>query len=162
MTPWLRIEPQPYEGALVKRIAIVFFLSCYVCLSHAKDISPSVSEDPLLMQGKTLVAKNDWSEASAVFEIFVKQNPQDADGFNLLGYSYRNLRRYDESFAAYRQALTLDPKHRGAHEYIGIAYVQSGQLDKAREHLAILGKLCLSSCEEYLDLKKEVEHATKP
>ena len=162
MTPWLRIEPQPYEGALVKRIAIVFFLSCCVCLSHAKDISPSVSEDPLLMQGKTLVAKNDWSAASAVLEIFVKRNPQDADGFNLLGYSYRNLRRYEESFAAYRQALTLDPKHIGAHEYIGIAYVQSGQLDKAREHLAILGKLCLSSCEEYLDLKKEVEHASKP
>ena len=146
----------------MKRIALVFFLSCYVGLSHAKDISPSVSEDPLLVQGKTLVAKNDWSAASAVFEVFVKQNPQDADGFNLLGYSYRNLRRYEESFAAYRQALTLDPKHIGAHEYIGIAYVQSGQLDKAREHLAILGKLCSASCEEYRDLKEAVELAAKP
>jgi hypothetical protein len=35
-------------------------------------------------------------------------------------------------------------------------------LDKAREHLAILGKLCSASCEEYLDLKKEVERAAKP
>jgi tetratricopeptide (TPR) repeat protein len=71
------------------------------------------------------------------------------------------LRRYDESFAAYRQALTLDPKHRGAHEYIGIAYVQSGQLAKAREHLAILDKLCSASCEEYRDLKEAVERAAK-
>ena len=86
----------------MKRIALVFFLSCYVGLAPAKDISPAVSEDPLLMQGKTLIAKNDWSAASAVLEVFVKQNPQDADGFNLLGYSYRNLRRYEQSFAAYR------------------------------------------------------------
>ena len=146
----------------MKRIALVFFLSCYVCLAPAKDISPAASEDPMLMQSKTLIAKNDWSAASAALEVFVKQNPQDADGFNLLGYSYRNLRRYDESFAAYRRALTLDPKHIGAHEYIGIAYVQSGQLDKAREHLAILDKLCSASCEEYRDLKEAVERAAKP
>ena len=162
MISWLRIEPQPYEGALVKRIAIVFLLSCCVCLAQARDVTSADSEDPMLMQGKTLVAKNDWSAASAVLEIFVKRNPQDADGFNLLGYSYRNLRRYEESFAAYRRALTLDPKHIGAHEYIGIAYVQSGQLDKAREHLAILDKLCSASCEEYRDLKKAVELAAKP
>lgn len=146
----------------MKRIALVFFLSCYVGLAPSKDISPAESEDPLLMQGKTLIAKNDWAAASAVLEIFVKQNPQDADGFNLLGYSYRNLRRYEQSFAAYGQALTLDPKHRGAHEYIGVAYVQSGQLAKAREHLAILDRLCLSSCEEYRDLKEAVEQAAKP
>lgn len=146
----------------MKRIATVLFLLCYVSLSPAKDVSPAVSEDPLLAQGKALVAKNDWSAAAGVLEMFVKKNPQDADGFNLLGYSYRNIRRYDESFAAYRQALTLDPKHRGAHEYIGIAYVQSGQLDKARAHLAILDKLCPFSCEEYRDLKKAVEQAAKP
>jgi cytochrome c-type biogenesis protein CcmH/NrfG len=125
LTPWLRIEPQPYEGALVKRIAIVFFLSCFVCLAQARDITSADSEDPMLMQGKTLIAKNDWSEASALFEIFVKQNPQDADGFNLLGYSYRNLRRYDESFAAYRQALTLDPKHRGRNVSMTLLHLAS-------------------------------------
>jgi cytochrome c-type biogenesis protein CcmH/NrfG len=104
----------------------------------------------------------DWPAAATTLEAFVKSNPKNADGFNLLGYSYRNLKKYDESFAAYRQALTLDPKHRGAHEYIGIAYVQTGQLDKAREHLASLDKLCPFSCEEYRDLKKAVEQAAKP
>jgi hypothetical protein len=35
-------------------------------------------------------------------------------------------------------------------------------LAKAREHLAILDKLCLSSCEEYRDLKEADEQAAKP
>jgi hypothetical protein len=53
----------------------------------------------------------------------------------------------------------LDPKHQGAHEYIGIAYVQMGQLDKAKEHLASLEKICSTSCEEYQDLKKAIAAA---
>ena len=66
-------------------------------------------------------------------------------------------KRYDESLVAYKQALTLDPKHRGAHEYIGMAYIQMGQPAKAREHLAALDKICTFSCEEYRDLKKALE-----
>jgi cytochrome c-type biogenesis protein CcmH/NrfG len=96
-----------------------------------------------------------------VLEAYVKANPKSADGFNLLGYSYRNLKKYDESLVAYKQALTLDPKHRGAHEYIGIAYVQMGQMDKARDHLAQLNKICTFSCEEYRDLKKAIEAAPR-
>jgi len=60
---------------------------------------------------------------------------------------------------AYKQTLTLDPKHRGAHEYIGIAYVQMGQLDKARERLVSLYTICTFSCEEYRDLKKAIAEA---
>jgi hypothetical protein len=31
-----------------------------------------------------------------------------------------------------------------------------GQLDKAKEHLASLDKICPFSCEEYRDLKKAI------
>lgn len=146
----------------MKRMATACWLLCLAWLAQAADPAPAVTVDPLLAQGRSHVARKDWSAAAGVLETFVKSNPKNADGFNLLGYSYRNLKKYDESFAAYRQALTLDPRHRGAHEYIGIAYVQTGQLDKAREHLASLDKLCPFSCEEYRDLKKAVEQAAKP
>ena len=36
----------------------------------------------------------------------------------------------------YEKALAIDPKHRGAHEYIGEAYLTLGNLPKAKEHLA--------------------------
>ena len=57
------------------------------------------------------------------------------------------------SIPIYQKALVLDPKHRGAHEYIGEAHLILGNLAKAKEHLTRLDSLCFFSCEEYRDLK---------
>ena len=128
-------------------------------LAFAGDSSPPTPRDLELEKAKTAIARKDWSAALAVLEPCTVANPRSADGFNLLGYSLRNQNKYDESLVAYKQALTLDPKHKGAHEYIGIAYIQMGQLDKAKEHLAALDKICTFSCEEYRDLKKAIAKA---
>jgi hypothetical protein len=60
-------------------------------------------------------------------------------------------------FSEYAEALRLDPKHRGAHEYLGEAYLQINEVAKAREQLATLSKLCTFGCEEYSDLKKSLK-----
>jgi tetratricopeptide (TPR) repeat protein len=53
-------------------------------------------------------------------------------GKKLLGCAYRNAGRFDEAFRHYRAALRLNPRHRGAHEYIGEAYLLvSEDLEKA-------------------------------
>lgn len=128
-------------------------------LAFAADTSPPSPKDTELEKAKTAIARKDWAAAQAVLEPYTVNNPRSADGFNLLGYSLRNQKKYDDSLVAYKQALTLDPKHKGAHEYIGIAYVQMGKLDKAKEHLATLDKICPFSCEEYRDLKKAIAEA---
>ena len=46
--------------------------------------------------------------------------------------------------------------HRGAHEYVGEAYLIVNNLAKAEEHFAALQRICLIPCEEYEDLKKAV------
>jgi hypothetical protein len=56
----------------------------------------------------------------------------------------------------YRRALELNPRHRGAHEYIGDAYLQVKNLAKAEEHLAALDRICLLPCTEYSDLKAKI------
>jgi len=117
--------------------------------------------DTEMTSAREMIAKKDWAAALLVLERYTRANPANADGFNLLGYSLRNLQRYDESLVAYEKALKLDPKHRGAHEYIGVAYIQMGRLDKAQEHLDALDKICLFSCEEYRDLKEALEEARK-
>ncbi len=137
-------------------IIVSLFLSTMV---FAADTSAPSPRDVELEKAKAAIARKDWATAQAVLEPYTTSNPRNADGFNLLGYSLRNLKKYDESLIAYKQALTLDPKHRGAHEYIGIAYVQMGQLEKAKEHLASLDKICAFSCEEYRDLKKAIAEA---
>jgi hypothetical protein len=58
--------------------------------------------------------------------------------------------------AQYTEALRLDPNHRGAHEYIGEAYLQLGNVAKAKEHLAALDRICFFPCDEYSDLKAAV------
>jgi cytochrome c-type biogenesis protein CcmH/NrfG len=143
--------------SLITLLLTLGTLSC----AWGADTTPAVPEDAEMKKAQAFIAKKEWSSAMPVLEAYVKANPKSADGFNLLGYSYRNLKKYDESLVAYKQALTLDPKHRGAHEYIGIAYVQMGQMDKARDHLAQLNKICTFSCEEYRDLKKAIEAAPR-
>ncbi len=135
----------------------VFLLAGSV--AFAGDSSPPTPRDLELEKAKTAIARKDWPGALSVLEAYTVANPRSADGFNLLGYSLRNQKKYDEALVAYKQALTLDPKHKGAHEYIGIAYIQMGQLDKAKEHLASLDKICTFSCEEYRDLKKAIAQA---
>jgi len=71
-------------------------------------------------------------------------------------YAYRQSGQLPLAFKHYQRALQLDPRHRGAHEYIGEAYLMANNLTKAEEHLAALQRICLIPCEEYDDLKKAV------
>ena len=143
-----------------------FFVSLFIILcsqaSWAADTEPSTPAPASeLTQARQLINQKNWTGAVDVLSSYTRANPGNADGFNLLGYSLRHLKRYDESLAAYKQALTIDPKHRGAHEYIGEAYIQLGQLDKAKQHLDALDKICTFSCEEYRDLKRAYEAASQ-
>jgi hypothetical protein len=61
----------------------------------------------------------------------------------------------------YQQALTLDPRHRSAHEHLGEAYLAQGDLAKAKEHLASLEQICLIPCDEYDDLKRAIAEYNK-
>ena len=115
-------------------------------------------KDPALEQGRAAIAKKDWAGAQGILRDAVARNPQDADAHNLYAYAIRSGPNppMDLVFRHYNEALRLDPKHRGAHEYLGEAYLMSGNVAKAKEHLAQLDKLCTFGCEEYTKLKKEV------
>ena len=119
------------------------------------------ASDDELRPARMQIADKNWQGAVATLNAYTRTHPKSADGYNLLGYSYRQLQRYNESLDAYQRALTLDPKHRGAHEYIGEAYIALGRLDKAREHLEALDKICFLPCEEYRDLKRSYEAALR-
>jgi len=85
---------------------------------------------------------------------------KDSDAYaeNWIAYSYRKSGQLDQAFLHYDKALKIDPNHRGAHSYLGEAYLMTGNLAKAEEHLKILDKLCFFSCSEYSALKKSVAY----
>jgi hypothetical protein len=59
-------------------------------------------------------------------------------------------------FQHYNEALRIDPKHKGANEYLGEAYLMVGNLPKAKEQLATLDKICFLPCKEYSELKTSI------
>ena len=77
------------------------------------------------------------------------------------GFSQRKLGDYENGLKNYLKALELDPNHKGAHEYLGQLYVETGKMEKAREHLVILERLCPKGCEERSDLSKAIVAADK-
>jgi len=67
------------------------------------------------------------------------------------------------AFKYYHRALALNPRHRGAHEYIGEADLMAGNLAGAQKHLEELRKICLRPREELADLEKAIsEYRAKP
>ncbi len=97
-----------------------------------------------------------WADAVRLYERALKRYPDQADLQNNLGYAYRNLKQYDLAFEHYKRAIEIDPRHRGAHEYIGEAYLMTGDLASAEKHLAALREICLLPCEEASDLERAV------
>lgn len=107
-----------------------------------------------LVAPRAAIAAQDWPRALAELQTALKSHPTDADVHNLLGYSHRKSAPPDlgRAFFHYHEALRLNPAHRAAREYLGEAYLQAGQPEKAREQLDALERLCGRDCEEYRDL----------
>jgi Flp pilus assembly protein TadD len=104
--------------------------------------------------GRQAIAAKQWEEAVARLRKAEVRHPDHADLQNDLGYAHRNLRQFDAAFRHYKRAIELEPRHRGAHEYIGEAYLMVGDVPNAEKHLAALRAICLLPCEELTDLEK--------
>ncbi len=118
---------------------------------------PEVSRNPDFLAGVKAVKSQDYHGAIALFSKVVAVDPKDANAFNYLGYSHRQLGEMDAALKDYTTALMLNPDHRGAHEYMGELYLKLNDLPKAKEHLARLDKICWLGCEEFTDLKKAIK-----
>jgi tetratricopeptide (TPR) repeat protein len=100
--------------------------------------------------------RRDWNGAIAGFALAALRDPLNADIQNYIGYAYRRLRQMEPAMGHYQQALTLNPRHRGAREHLGEAYLVLGEPAKAEQMLTELENLCLIPCEEYDDLKQAI------
>jgi Tfp pilus assembly protein PilF len=129
------------------------------CAAIGADTAPAAAAtDPVLEQAASATAHKNWPRAQAILKDALAANPGNADYHNLYAYSIRKGASPDMNlvFKHYNEALRIDPKHRGAHEYIGEAYLMVGNVAKAKEHLGTLDKLCFFPCQEYSDLKRAV------
>ena len=120
------------------------------------DSDPVAASDPDYAAGKKAIEARNWNAAIGFFSSAERRTPDNPDIQNYLGFAHRNAGRLDVALRHYQRALKLDPRHRGAHEYIGEAYLMSGNPAKAEEHLATLKRICPIRCEERDDLGKKI------
>jgi len=139
------------------------WLPCaHTALAAGSDSQPeATARDPAYDNAKKAIDAKNWKLALVELGRAVANDSGNADIHNYLGYAYRKSGNLDAAFKSYAEALRLDPKHKGAHEYVGEAYLMVNNLAKAEEHLTALNRICFFPCEEYRDLKKEIEEYKK-
>ena len=118
----------------------------------------SSRSDPMMDRYSAAAERQDWKGAAAAMQAAIAKDPGNADYHNLYAYSLRKggTQEMDLVFKHYNEALRINPKHRGAHEYIGEAYLMVGNVAKAKEHLSALDSICFFGCDEYGLLKKAI------
>jgi tetratricopeptide (TPR) repeat protein len=112
--------------------------------------------DPEFAAGKKALVAEDWNAAIMMLESASLRDPQNPDIQNYIGYAFRRQHQLGPAIGHYQQALTLNPRHRSAHEHLGEAYLVLGEPATAEQHLAMLEDICLIGCDEYDDLKRAI------
>jgi tetratricopeptide (TPR) repeat protein len=113
------------------------------------------TDAPDLTSVRAKIDAKDYADALAELRGLAEDN-QQADVYNLMGYTLRKTGDYRTSLTYYTKALELQPDHRAAREYLGELYVETGEMAKAEEQVSSLKQLCPSGCEELEDLQKVI------
>ena len=115
---------------------------------------------PDLRSVRAAIKVKHYSEALAELKTIEVKTPHP-DVYSLMGFTLRKTGDRPQAMVYYQKALAADPVHKGALEYQGELFVEMGQIDKAKENLAKLHKLCVFGCEEETDLKEAIAHAPR-
>ena len=103
-------------------------------------------------------SKKRFEDAIKFFILANKEQPNDPDILNYLGFSYRKVGDFMMAEIYYTQGLEIDPIHIGINEYLGQLYVKTNRITKAKERLQILENC---KCKEYKKLKEIIEGTKK-
>ena len=114
-----------------------------------------------LALSRSLIAAKNYRQALTELKRVDQVVAKNADVNNLLGFASRKLGQYSQAGVYYVKALKINPNHLGALEYQGELFLIQKKATLANKNLAKLKKLCGTSCEEYLDLKKAIALSTK-
>lgn len=137
-------------------VALFIGLGLVPASQPARAVDNMASTDaPDLTSVRARIKAKDYASALEQLRALA-EDVQQADVYNLLGFTLRKTGDFKTSLTYYTKAIELQPEHKAAREYLGELYVETGNIEKAREQLAILAKLCPNGCEEREDLQKAI------
>lgn len=138
-------------------IAMLFATPAWAAGSYSYE--PSASK--LINDAKKLIKKEKYKRAINKLEKAMRDEPDNADIYNYLGFAHRKSGNYEESGTHYQKALSLDPNHKLALEYQGELFLTLNDLVSAQANLAQLANLCPQGCDERDDLAKAIARHQK-
>lgn len=115
----------------------------------------ALDDESIYEAGQALARAERYDEAIAVLSLAA--NKSDPRILNFLGFSHRKQGRLIVGIGYYEEAIKIDPNYALVREYYGEAHLQRGDLAKAKEQLAVIEKLCGTTCEEYVDLSGDIK-----
>ena len=122
----------------------------------AEDAAEAETENVELDAGYRALEAGQYETAIKIFQAALADDPSNAEVYNQLGYINRRLQNFAQAFTLYAKALELDPGHTAAHNYVGEAFLEVGDLDRAEHHLRQLDLLCLFGCDDFYELEQAV------
>jgi len=121
--------------------------------------SSGLSDDNLYEVARDFAYNGRYQDAISVLKLAANQN--DPRILNYLGYSTRKLGDVQRGLSYYTAALEADPDYTLVREYMGEAFLQLGEVDKAREQLSEIEKRCGKDCREYALLDEQINSYLK-
>jgi len=158
---WQKLEGEPTGGRVAEAAISPEGLAICSAMGSLAESGDWAALDPDFAAGRRALAAGDWQGAINALTAAGLRDDRNADIQNYLGYAYRRLGQLASAMQHYQQALSLNPRHRSAHEHLGEAYLLQGRLSEAKAHLAALERICLIPCAEYGDLKRVVAGFSK-
>jgi tetratricopeptide (TPR) repeat protein len=90
--------------------------------------------DDLYLAAAAMLEGQDFATASAIFEKYVSQRPDDSKGFLGLGIAQLAQQHYEEATKALERSLQIDPKLADAEYQLGVAADRKGSAAEALQH----------------------------
>ena len=134
----------------------------------ANEVPPSLSlaspqaGDGAYVRAVSLINEHRYQEALRALDAAEAAIGPHPDILTYRGYVWRKLGALAKAEDYYRQALAIDPGHRGATEYYGELKVLLGDKAGAEAMLAKLDAACAFGCAEAVELRRWIDHGGDP
>ena len=98
-------------------------------------------------------ASKRYNDAINFFLLARKENINNIEILNLLGFSYEKVNDFFMSEIYYKEGLSIDPDNNQINQKLGELYLNTKRISLAKERLKVLSTC---SCEEYSNLKNNI------
>ena len=129
-------------AATLLSTVLVFDPAPALAVASGDESTRAESSDADYAAGQRAFDSEDWQGVLDNMGKVVERRPWHDNAWSRMGYAARRLGDFDLALAHYGKALDLNPRNRGALEYLGEAYLDLGRLDDAKIMLARLEAEC--------------------